>query len=159
MLRMYTCLHSVVVGYNKGIYMCSSHPRLFKDTLHKSYRRMIDSIDVIQGQPAVSGGRVFGTVLYEILIVFSDRRPTHTVMHSYERFLELRNKIHEHTELRYINEKFPRQLKRNKFGIPISKHQNDLRCDLLNRVGHCKWCFSTIHNFGLYLFMCSGWMS
>ena len=92
---------------------------------------MIESVDVVTGSP-IAGPRT--SVLYEILISFTDRRPTHSVLHTYERFSELKNKIGHYPELAHLNENFPRVLKRNFIGVPISKHQNDLRCDLLNRV-------------------------
>lgn len=92
---------------------------------------MIESVDVIHGA-AVAGPRT--CVLYEILLHFSDSRPTHSILHSYERFFDLKAKISSKHELRGLDENFPRALKRSTFGVPISKHQNDLRCNLLNTV-------------------------
>lgn len=95
---------------------------------------MIESVDVIHGS-AIQGPKT--CVLYEVLIRFCDRRPTHSVLHSYERFVDFKMKLIAIRELTHLGENFPRALKRNLIGVPISKHQNDLRCDLLNRVLLC----------------------
>jgi hypothetical protein len=92
---------------------------------------MIESVDVIHGS-AIEGPRT--CVLYEVLVSFTDHRPTHGVLHSYERFLDFKTKLVSHPTLKHLSENFPRALKRNILGVPISKHQNDLRCDLLDRV-------------------------
>ncbi len=96
----------------------------------------IERIDVISSRGV--DGATAAAPLYELLVTLVGGNSTadvRSVLHSYERFIDLKVKLEKYPEqTASVNIEFPRVLKRSTFGIPISSRRNEERCNLLHKV-------------------------